>query len=155
MILLLRNPSSKHAIEALNLLQLSVDKRVSPEIKLSIAYFAIAGRLPRTDVGIIADVLLLFKLRNLIMHSGPAPVAMITEEDPNSGLPKLVKEFVSRRIITQPRTRGSWNHYLLTPAVAKWAVSVSSRLRRQLVSVSKNPKIRVRLKQLADFSDEV
>jgi hypothetical protein len=154
-LLLFQKIRSKRTVEALNLLAHSVDKRASIELKLLIAYFAISERLPAKHNRTINDVLLLFRLRNLIVHSGPARVAMIDEHNLDEELPKLVKTFVSLKIIPRPHSRGSWNHYLLTPDVSRWAIRTSTKLRRHLANIAKDSSVRSYLSMLADFSRRV
>jgi hypothetical protein len=154
-LLLFHPPSSKRVEHSLQLLQIAVNKRVKNEVKLLLAYFAVSGNIPQTDVGILADVLLLFKLRNLIVHSGPATVAMFDEDDNNPNFPKLVKTFISRKIIPKPKDKGSWDLYLLTPSVANWAVNTAFQFRKHFASAATNPNIRRQLKSIVDFSESM
>lgn len=130
-------------------------EHASPLFKIQIAYAAMTGKPADTGSQPFQDLKLLFQLRNLLVHAKPDPLDMIGGDNPPA-LPQMVRKFVSRALITQPKgkSRSSWQHYVIVPDVAKWAYNSVVRAQKWLSKAAPSGPLKQMLRvMIADIKE--
>jgi hypothetical protein len=119
-------------------LSLAEDEHASTELKWCLAIYGLSGQFPDRGAQPLQDLELLFRLRNLIVHTKPERFVVLEGGDPMPEPPKLVAAFVSRGVILKPTARPGAiakgaSLYLLKRPVAQWALATAVACRKALV----------------------
>ena len=105
--------------------------RVQLLAKYRFAMYALTGRFPSKGGSISRELEAAIRIRNGLMHLRPEAVFLLDHEESSDQLlapPKEVRYLISAGVIDGPLCSGQpWRHVVATPAVAEWAIGVTTR----------------------------
>lgn len=78
----------------------------------------------------------LINIRNALIHSKPVRLTMQTKEiKPSNEYPNFIRHLTSRRIISEPKLRSSWESLITVPDVACWSYKTSYEMIISIIEV--------------------
>lgn len=152
----LGSPSPPIASALARALATAEAERASVLLKIGIAHVVMSGSFPDRGSQPYQDIELLFRLRNLLVHSKPEMVEF-GEPGKTPDCPKIVRSLASRGVIKTPAAGASvgWQQYVVVPAVAAWAYNTAVRSMKWIATIATEDWLRLFMALQTKDLDEI
>ena len=129
------------------------DERTSLLFKIRIFYFSLFAKQIDKGSQPYQDIQLLVDLRNLLVHSKPDIILVPDENEEPLQKPSIVRAFVSRGIIPNPKNpTKAWQQYLLVKKVAQWSTQTASATMKWVPSLLPKDSLRTIIETITNHA---